>query len=474
MEPKLAKENSFSSYFLIIAIFITITLLSVIVFKNYLSNKKYALSVGRDFETIKLKENIIYLDEVLTMSARMSAETGNMSWEKRYRSYVVELDNTLNKIQQNIPSALLEEFVLSTDAANDKLVEMENKVFRFVHLNRLDSARLVLHSKEYEKQKTIYKAGMDQLAFQLDIFIKERQNAMNKSFYSELWIMGFIISILLIGWFFVFQFQNRAKKHLMNYIQLKDSLYDEIEKKAMALAIANQKLKKAEEKLIDINKDSESFSYSISHDLRAPLRAIKGYAQIFSEDYGGKLDTEGIRLLDTIQYNALKMGKLIDDLLALSHLGRKEILKTEVDMNILTQNVINDINTTITHKAEINTSILHTVKADYNLLYQVMTNLVSNAIKYSSKAENPVVEISSEEKNGEIIYTVNDNGAGFDMEYADKLFGVFQRLHSQEEFEGTGVGLAIVQRIISKHGGKVWAKGIVNEGAVFTFTLGKN
>jgi signal transduction histidine kinase len=474
MEPKLAKENSFSSYFLIIAIFITITLLSVIVFKNYLSNKKNALSVGRDFETIKLKENIIYLDEVLTMTARISAETGNTNWEKRYRSYVVELDNTLNKIQQNIPSALLEEFVMSTDVANDKLVEMENKVFRFIHINRLDSARLVLRSKEYEKQKTIYKAGMDQLAFRLDIFIKERQNAMNKSFYSELWIMGFIISILLIGWFFVFQFQNRAKKHLMNYIQLKDSLYDEIEKKAMALAIANQKLKKAEEKLIDINKDLESFSYSISHDLRAPLRAIKSYAQIFSEDYGGKLDPEGIRLLETIQYNALKMEKLIDDLLALSHLGRKEILKTEVDMNILTQNVINDINTTITHKAEINTSMLHTVKADYNLLYQVMTNLVSNAIKYSSKAENPVVRISSEEKNGEIIYTVNDNGAGFDMEYADKLFGVFQRLHSQEEFEGTGVGLAIVQRIISKHGGKVWAKGIVNEGAVFTFTLEKN
>jgi light-regulated signal transduction histidine kinase (bacteriophytochrome) len=126
------------------------------------------------------------------------------------------------------------------------------------------------------------------------------------------------------------------------------------------------------------------------------------------------------------------------------------------------------------HKAEINIAKLHKVKADYSLLHQVMSNLVSNAVKYSSKGENPVVRISSKEKNGEIVFSVNDNGAGFDMQYADKLFGVFQRLHSVEEFEGTGVGLAIVERIITKHGGKVWAKGIVNEGAIFNFSLTKN
>ncbi|WP_185964094.1 PAS domain-containing protein [Flavobacterium gawalongense] len=233
-------------------------------------------------------------------------------------------------------------------------------------------------------------------------------------------------------------------------------------------------IKNAEEKLIEINKELESFSYSVSHDLRAPLRAINGYAQILNEDYGKKLDQEGMRILETIRSNATKMGTLIDDLLAFSRLGRKEIQKTEVDMDKLIESVINEMNKSITHKAEINTANLHKVKADYRLLHQVMFNLVSNAIKYSSKGENPVVRISSEEKNGDIVFSVNDNGAGFDMQYADKLFGVFQRLHSHEEFKGTGVGLAIVQRIITKHGGKVWAEGIVNKGVTFHFSLTKN
>lgn len=143
-------------------------------------------------------------------------------------------------------------------------------------------------------------------------------------------------------------------------------------------------------------------------------------------------------------------------------------------MNKLIESVINEMNKSITHKAEINTANLHKVKADYSLLNQVMFNLVSNAIKYSSNGENPVIKIESKEENDEIVFSVNDNGAGFDMQYADKLFGVFQRLHSDEEFEGTGVGLAIVQRIINKHGGKVWAEGKVNEGSTFFFSLTKN
>ncbi|RKS13829.1 PAS domain-containing protein [Flavobacterium sp. 120] len=230
-------------------------------------------------------------------------------------------------------------------------------------------------------------------------------------------------------------------------------------------------IKNAEEKLIEINKELESFSYSISHDLRAPLRAINGYAQILNEDYGQRLDQEGMRILTTITSNATKMGTLIDDLLAFSRLGRKEMQKTEVDMNQLIKSVINETNKSIVYKAKINTTSLHNVKADYNLLHQVMFNLVSNAIKYSSKGENPIVTISSEDQNGEIIFSVNDNGVGFDMQYSDKLFGVFQRLHTDEEFEGTGVGLAIVQRIITKLGGKVWAEGIVDNGATFYFSL---
>ena len=227
-------------------------------------------------------------------------------------------------------------------------------------------------------------------------------------------------------------------------------------------------VKKSEEKLLEINKELESFSYSVSHDLRSPLRAINGYAQMLDEDYGEILDTEGKRLLETIKGNAVKMGILIDDLLAFSRLGRKEIKKTDINMNQLTQSVLNEVNKSMTHHAGIDTSKLHNVKADYNLLHQVMSNLVLNAVKYSSLKKNPMVKISSKEKNGEIIFSVKDNGAGFDMQYSNKLYGVFQRLHSQNEFEGTGVGLAIVKRIINKHGGKV------NEGATFYFSLIKN
>lgn len=231
--------------------------------------------------------------------------------------------------------------------------------------------------------------------------------------------------------------------------------------------------KHAEEQLLAVNKELESFSYSVSHDLRAPLRAVSGYAQMMHEDYGSKLDDEGRRVLDAIKYNAAKMGTLIDDLLAFSRLGRKEVMKTEINMNELLEGVMIDMNKSVTHKARLKIGKLHSVKADYGLLHQVVYNLVSNALKYSSKKEKPVVEISSREEGQEIIFSVKDNGAGFDMKYANKLFGVFQRLHAQSEFEGTGVGLAIVQRIISKHGGRVWAQAEPGKGATFYFSLTK-
>ena len=229
--------------------------------------------------------------------------------------------------------------------------------------------------------------------------------------------------------------------------------------------------KYAEEQLQAANKELEAFSYSVSHDLRAPLRAVNGYAEMLNEDYGIHLDDEGKRLIENINYYAKKMGTLIDDLLAFSRLGRKEIQMTEIDMNDMVEGVLRELNKSITHHAKIKVGKLHKVNADYGLLHQVLFNLISNAIKYSSKKEHPIIEISSNEKNGKIVFSIKDNGAGFNMEYADKLFGVFQRLHSQEEFEGTGVGLAIVQRIIDKHKGTIWAKGSINEGATFDFSL---
>jgi PAS domain S-box-containing protein len=233
------------------------------------------------------------------------------------------------------------------------------------------------------------------------------------------------------------------------------------------------KRKQTEEQLHIANKELEAFSYTASHDLRAPLRALGGYARILNEDFSAHLNDEGRRIIQTIENNAERMGRLIDDLLAFSRLGRKELQKSDVDINKLLEEVMFEINKLTPHNAIIDAGKLPMVKGDYSLLHQVIFNLISNAVKYSSKQGNPNIKVSSEELDDKFIISVKDNGAGFDMQYANKLFGVFQRLHSQQEFEGTGVGLAIVERIVTKHGGKVWAEGKVNEGATFHFSLPK-
>lgn len=219
-----------------------------------------------------------------------------------------------------------------------------------------------------------------------------------------------------------------------------------------------------------LNKELEAFSYTVSHDLRAPLRAIDGYAAILQESYQSQLDEEGQAALAAVIRNARKMGHLIDDLLTFSRLGKKPIAKTEINMLALVQEVLADLKTT-GHKAEVKVGELLNIPGDYALIKQVIVNLLSNAIKYSSKVEHPVIEITSVKTENNITVTIRDNGVGFDMNYAHKLFGVFQRLHRSADFEGTGVGLAIVERIIAKHGGTVHAEGEPQKGATFSFIV---
>ncbi|UAY51555.1 sensor histidine kinase [Ferruginibacter albus] len=235
----------------------------------------------------------------------------------------------------------------------------------------------------------------------------------------------------------------------------------------------DDRVKQRTEQLEFANKELESFSYSVSHDLRAPLRAISGYTQILNEDYGKQLDKEGKRIMDNISNSTVRMTTLIDDLLVFSRLGQKTINRTSVNMYELVNMAIAELNKTVDHKAEINVNKLPVINADYNLMHQVIFNLISNAVKYSSKKGNARVDISCTEHETEYIFSVKDNGVGFDMKYANKLFGVFQRLHSNDEFEGTGVGLSLVQRIIYKHGGKIWADAKPDEGATFNFSVKK-
>jgi light-regulated signal transduction histidine kinase (bacteriophytochrome) len=192
---------------------------------------------------------------------------------------------------------------------------------------------------------------------------------------------------------------------------------------------------------------------------------------MLEEDYQKLLDVDGNKILGSIKNNSKKMNNLIDDLLAFSRLGSKAPKKSNLDINKMVSGILAVLQETTKYKAEIKVENLFPTKGDLSLINQVFVNLISNGIKYSSKKSHPMVEIRSELKDDGILYEVKDNGEGFDMQYADKLFGVFQRLHSSEDFEGTGVGLAIVQRIIHKHGGKVWAQAEPGKGATFSFTL---
>jgi len=220
------------------------------------------------------------------------------------------------------------------------------------------------------------------------------------------------------------------------------------------------------------NKELEAFSYSVSHDLRTPLRAIEGFARMLREDYTQKLDEEGLRLLEVIRTNTQIMSQLIDDLLALSRLGRQEIRAQEIDVGGLVTSVFGELRLQNPgRQMELVLQLPPPAFGDRNLINQVLINLLANAVKFTKPREKTIIEVSGWTEGKENIYSIKDNGVGFDMRYVEKIFGVFQRLHRREDFEGTGVGLAIVQRIISRHGGRVWASGKVNKGAVFYFAL---
>lgn len=229
--------------------------------------------------------------------------------------------------------------------------------------------------------------------------------------------------------------------------------------------------KKLENELRRSNAELDAFTYSVSHDLRAPLRGIVGFTSILEEDYGNKFDEEGRRITGIIRANTLKMGHLIDDLLSFSRLGRQELQKTALQTEDQVQEVIREVDPE--QKVRWTIGPLPVVHADIKTLRQVWINLLSNAVKYSSQKEVPAITVGHYFNNNEEVFYVKDNGVGFDIKYRDKLFRVFQRLHSADEFEGTGVGLALVEKIISRHGGRVWAEGVVGEGACFYFSLPK-
>lgn len=256
------------------------------------------------------------------------------------------------------------------------------------------------------------------------------------------------------------------------YLTSRSVVVDISERRAMDRRIRdlNAELQRRAGQLEVANRELEAFSYSVSHDLRAPLRAIDGYALMLEEDYADRLDAEGRRMLEVVRGEARRMGQLIDDLLAFSRTGRQPLQTTAVDMEAMAREAVTQLMPEYP-SAVVRIGTLPRAEGDRAMLKQVWVNLVGNALKYSGGRPDPQIEIGAAPGETDIEYWVRDNGAGFDPRYAGKLFGVFQRLHSADEFPGTGVGLAIVQRVVTRHGGRVRAEGMPGAGACFFFSL---
>ena len=256
--------------------------------------------------------------------------------------------------------------------------------------------------------------------------------------------------------------RNRVEQELSVYRQ---HLEDLVAERTAEIQNSNHKLE-------GVNQELETFAYSVSHDLRAPLRAVDGFSRILLEEYAPQLDAEGQRIVNVIREGTQKMAQMIDDILAFSRAGRQEIAPAAIDMEELARAALKDLEPALAGRnVKLDIKPLPASHGDAPMIQRLWTNLLDNAIKFTRPKPQGVIEVGAQLGKGETIYYVKDNGVGFDMQYADKLFGVFQRLHGQDEFPGTGIGLAIVKRIVARHGGRVWAEGKVNQGATIYFAL---
>jgi light-regulated signal transduction histidine kinase (bacteriophytochrome) len=280
-----------------------------------------------------------------------------------------------------------------------------------------------------------------------------------------------------------FQNEEKGKRAAELLVANAELIYQnhEKEQRAAELIIANEELafqneekgKRAEE-LVLINNELESFCYSVSHDLQSPVRKMGAYATMLEKKYTLKLDSEGEVIIGSIIRNSKKMGTLIADLLSFSQLGRKQIAVSEINMASLVKSITEEWTSEDQDGRLIfKLGEILPVRGDESLIKQVWINLISNAIKYSKYKSKTIIEIGCHDTGKDIVYYLKDNGIGFDMQYHDKIFGVFQRLHTQDEFEGTGIGLAVVQKIVERHYGRIWAESFPGDGTTFYFSLPK-
>ena len=374
--------------------------------------------------------------------------------EKEQRAAEITIANAELAFQNKEKEKRSEELIVANNELEFQNHEKEKRAEELILANK----ELAFQNKEKEKRAAELIVANKELAF---------QNKEKDKRAAELTIANKELA-----------FQNKEKEDRASELLLanKELVFQnaEKEKRALELINANSELEIMELQLKEVNKELEAFSYSVSHDLRAPLRAIGGYSNMLKEDYEDKLDVEANRIINVIVDKANMMGQLIDDLLTFSKMARLEKVTASVNMKNEAEKCIEEL--LPDNKQRKPVIIIHDLagcKGDRAMLKQVWFNLISNAIKYSSKKENPTIEIGSNEKDQHVIYFIKDNGTGFDMKYSEKLFGVFQRLHRQDEFEGTGLGLALAKRIISKHGGEIWAESVLEKETTFYFSIPK-
>ena len=289
-----------------------------------------------------------------------------------------------------------------------------------------------------------------------------------------------LVGVIMTGQETVETAVNAIKSDAVDFIQKPFKSRDVLLVLARALAIRQLRLENSElqrrlqqhaDELQKANQEFESFAHSVSHDLRAPLRAIGGFSNILLKDFAPKIPQEARRLLNIVVSSATQLSHMIDGLLEFSRLGRQPLSMHPADLNNLVKQILNELHSEHKQRVELQLGDLPPCLGDPALLKQIFTNLLSNAFKFTTQTQHPVIEIGSRPGDREHIYFVRDNGIGFDMQYAERLFGVFVRLHSEREFAGDGLGLATAQRIIQRHGGRIWAEAEPNKGATFFFTL---
>ena len=426
--------------------------------------------------------------------------TAGMDAEQVYKGYQAgAVDYIIKPFLPEILKAKVAVFVDLYKKTNELLIQYKEKEKRAAELI-IANKELVFQNEEKEKRAAELKIADKEVVFQnaekekraaeLIIANKELvfQNREKEKRADELMMANKELvyqneekekraaELIIANKELVFQNEEKEKRAAELIIADKELVFQKAEKgkRAAELVIADKEIViqyEENEKQIAENKELEAFSYSISHDLRAPLRHIGGFADLLVKNNSAQLDETGLRYLHVISESILEMGDLIDALLTFSRLSRTELQQTKINSKNLVTRVIKTFSDELVGRnVEINISELPDAWGDENLINQVWVNLISNALKYSRNKEKAVIDIGGKIENDKTIFYVKDNGVGFDMKYADKLFGVFQRLHKAKDFEGIGIGLANVNRIVVRHGGTCWAESEVGKGATFFFS----